>query len=291
MLWIVLAVLSGLIFGALGVIGKHLMEDASSLLYTSIYSLLVILLYLPFFLYFLATTSFQLTLITLAAAAVSGLANITGYLSYNQAIKAGELSEEIPLAKLNPLFTAILGVAVLGETLSPINVAGIFAVVAGTFIVLVNPLKFFQSLKEKETLKPAGIAVLSAMIFSIAAVADRYATQQMPPKIYMMLIFLIMISGYIPLLYRKYSSPIEKINNHFRRHVPIYLLTGVLAILGSLSIFTAFSMAPASKVIPLLQLQVLVSIVAGGKIFDEEDIPRKILGSVILILGVLLVTV
>lgn len=289
MLWAALAIISGILFGLIGVVGKRLMQETSSVTYTTIYTLLAATFYLPFFLYFLSTSGIQITSIVLIAFFISGLANITGFLAYNQSIHAGKLSEEVPLSKLNPLFTAIIAVPLLGETLSTLNITGILLVIAGTFTVLVNPFKLVSSLKEKDSLRPAGIAVLSAIIFSVAAVADRFATQIVDPTVYTMMIFTFMVAGYMPLMNKREEKPYTEIKAQLFKHPFLYTLTGFMAIGASLAIFTSFSLAEASRVIPLLQLQVLISVMAGGKLFKEEDIIRKLLGSLIMIGGIILV--
>ncbi|MFB6199999.1 MAG: EamA family transporter [Candidatus Nanohaloarchaea archaeon] len=289
MLWAVLAALSGIFFGVLGVIGKELMQETSSLAYTTVYTAVATTLYLPFFLYFISSGRASFNTTVIAAFAVSGAANIAGFLSYNQSISMGDLSEEVPLAKLNPLFTAMIAVPLLGENLSLLNVSGILLVIAGTFTVLVNPLRLVSSLKQQESLKPALIAIFSAVIFSVAAVADRFATQIVDPKTYTMMIYSFMFAGYLPLLDKQESKSYETIKNQLLKHPKLYLVSGMMAVAASLMIFTSFSMAPASKVIPLLQLQVLVSIIAGGKLFKEQKIMRKTLGSTIMITGILFV--
>jgi transporter family protein len=267
------------------------MEETSSLVYTTIYSLLATVFYLPLFIYFLINSNLQFTTLSVIAIIISGISNVLGYLTYNQSIKIGEISEEVPLSKLTPIFTAILGALILGEQLTLLNYIGIFAVVAGTFIILVDPLNLIKSFKQKETFKPALIAVASGIIFAFASIADRYATQTIDPKIYTMLIYLIMLTAYIPTLHKKQNKSVTKtVKKQLQQKPGLYTLTGILAITASLAIFKSFSLAPASKVIPLIQIQVIFSIL-GGKIFGDQNLPRKLTGTTLLLTGITLVLI
>ncbi len=65
-----------------------------------------------------------------------------------------------------------------------------------------------------------------------------------------------------------------------------YVFTGIIAAGSSLAIFKAFSVASAAKVTTVLQFQVLIPVIAGVLLFDEKDLTRKLIGSIILIAGI-----
>ena len=59
--------------------------------------------------------------------------NVVANLTFLQAVRISPLSVTVPLLSLTPVFTALLGFAVLGERPAPLDLAGIALVVVGAF--------------------------------------------------------------------------------------------------------------------------------------------------------------
>lgn len=289
--WLIAALIAGISFGANSVIAKYLLETESDFTYTYLYCIVAFVIYLPVFLYFLTQLQFELTLVSLAAVTVSGILNILAFLTFDEALKETDIGEVVPLTRVQPVFVGLLGALILSELLTPLNIIGIFTVTAGSYIALrkrkdplITPL-----LKLKES-RAHQYAMASAIFWSFAAIIDRFGTQQIPPEIYTFIIYTVMITGLSTNLLADEKRKIDAVKKAFKNNKLLYILTGITAVIGSLMIFTAFSLAPASKVIPVIQLQVLISVIGGILLFDEKGSRNKIIGSTILLIGVYLVT-
>ncbi|MFY9820513.1 MAG: EamA family transporter [Thermoanaerobaculia bacterium] len=68
-----------------------------------------------------------------APACASVVLNIVANLTFLQAVKISPLSVTVPLMSLTPVFTALLGLLLLGERTGPLAMLGIFLVVVGAF--------------------------------------------------------------------------------------------------------------------------------------------------------------
>jgi uncharacterized membrane protein len=290
--WLISTVAAAVIWSLTGIAAKELMDHSSSLVYSFLYSSLALLFYLPVLIYFLPKISVQLNPVLLGIIAVSGVANVFGIMTYNYSIKFGELSRVIPFTKLNPVFTALIAAAFLGEKLTPTRTAGILLVTVGSYAILeergTSWRKPFRSFVSSRAPK---YAALSALIYSVAAVADRFATQQIQPEIYTFVIFFIITSSIATYILTSKRELIPEIKSQLLQNRAIYLLTGLGAAIASYLIFYAFSIAEASRVIPVLQIQVFISVIAGHVIFDEQHLREKIVGSAILVAGVILVAI
>ncbi|MFB6208493.1 MAG: EamA family transporter [Candidatus Nanohaloarchaea archaeon] len=290
MSWLYATIGAAVIWAVLGVIAKELMDHSSGLVYTFLYSALAFLFYTPLFIYFYPRTELELFPLVIGVFLVSGVANVFGFMAYNYSIKYGELSRVIPFTKLNPVFTAVLGVLILGEAMTYMKGGGIVLVTLGSYVILEEkdasirePIRRFRELEAPK------LAVASAFIFSIAAIADRYATQRISPKLYTYFLYVFLtgtLGGYI-LARRK--DLVSTVKTELRENLELYAFTGVGAATASYLIFYAFSNAAASKVIPVLQIQVLLSIIFGFEFFNEGNLSRKILGSAVLVAGVVMV--
>lgn len=290
--WLLATATAALIWSVLGIIAKELMDHGSGLAYTYLYSIIALITYTPFFIYFLTTETVTFTPLILLAFTVSGLANIIAYLLYNESIKEGELSTVIPFTKLNPVFTGILAAILLNETMTLGKGLGIILVTAGSYVILKDEEHgYLEPFKKFKALDAPKMAAGSALVFSIAAIADRFVTQTLSPKIYTYLIYLFMTTGltvYVIITERTYFADIK---DTFQKDRKLYLITGLGAAIASYLIFFSFSQAQASKVIPVLQLQVFISVIAGVTIFNEKNLKEKTLGSVILVAGVILTAI
>ena len=290
--WFLETAAAATIWAVISIAAKKLMENSSGLTYTYLYSLIALVFYTPAFLYFLTTETVAFTPLVLLAFAVSGLANIFAFLFYNKSIKLGELSTVIPFTKLNPVFTGILAAVFLAETITAVNGVGIILVTLGSYVILkddehdiLDPIRRFKASDAPK------LGALSALVFSIAAIADRFATQTISPKIYTYLIYLFMTAGLTMYIAAKEKQVFTEARENFLKDKLLYSLTGLGAALASYLIFFSFSKAEASKVIPVLQLQVFISVVAGITLFDEGNVKEKAVGSVILVAGVIMTAI
>ena len=292
MQWFIATVGAALIWSFTGIIAKELMDQDSSIVYSFLYTVLALIFYTPVFLYFLPRTEISLELLTLGIFAVSGIGNIFGIMSYNYSIKLGELSRVIPFTKLNPVFTAIIAAVVLGEQMTLTRVTGIILVTVGSYAILEEKnTGWKQPFRTFIRERGPKVAALSALIYSFTAVADKYLTQIIQPEIYNFMIYLSMATGLTTYILATRRDVIPRIIPDFRQHLYKYLATGIGAAFGSYLIFYAFSQAPASRVIPALQIQVLISVIAGVVLFDEKNLREKMIGAIILIAGITLIAI
>jgi transporter family protein len=68
---------------------------------------------------------------------LSGLATGASWLCYFRALKLGDAARVAPVDKLSVVLVAILGVAVLGERLSPVHWTGVVLIAAGAAMMTI----------------------------------------------------------------------------------------------------------------------------------------------------------
>lgn len=246
---------------------------------------------LPFFLYLLTQESIVAGPEAWIALLVSGIANSVGIFAYIKAIKIGELSEVIPLIKLEPVSVAVLAPLILSEPISPQLTGSLLLVASGSYIVMLRKAKGlfypFKNLKQNKALQ---IAMVPPLMWGFAAIADRFGNQRIDPKIYLFFLFLTVSFNLGIYIYARDRQKLLEVKQVATRKPFQYILMGVITILAYISVFTAFSMAKASQVVPVLQTQTLLTVIIGGYLFSEENLVRKLIGSLLLILGIILVT-
>jgi len=281
MQWFYFAVLAATAFGLLAGTSKKLLKTADVYIFTALLHITGLVVFTPYLIYNFNISNIPLNGIVLAV--LSGLLNCIAVYFFNSSIHLGELSEQIPLTRLSPVFTAILGFLILNETMNLSKVSGILLMTAGSILVLKEPgYSIMDSFKKIFTEKAAGLAVLSSIMYALTSIIDRAGTQLVRPQIYLVIIYSVIAVSFTLIAVRKSNSEFKKV---YSENWLLYLVSGVLTVTGSLSIFHAFSLAEASMVMPILQLQAVIAVGIGGVYFKEKQLLLKTIGVSILILG------
>jgi drug/metabolite transporter (DMT)-like permease len=290
MMWILASALAAVLFTVQAVISKELMDHIDSVDFTAIYSLVAFIFYTPVFIYYISRTNPEFTPFLLLLIGLSGLGNILGMLAYNYGLGHTSLSIAMPLNRVQPVVVATIGFLVLGEAMNLQKVSGIVLVTVASYIILLedhrNPLDPLTNILDDYG---AQLALLSAVFFSITSIIDRFVTVQVPPELYTYFILGIMTASLNLYIARKNDQPFRMVKNEILGNRLMYALSGVITAGAYLSIYTGFSLAEASKVVPVLQLQVPLTVIAGREVFSEQHVFQKLLGSGLMILGILLV--
>ncbi|MFB6294452.1 MAG: DMT family transporter [Candidatus Nanohaloarchaea archaeon] len=287
MLWWYAALAGGIAFGLIYLIANHVMQEASSFDFAALFTVLAAVLYLPVAVATGSLTGAAFTTTALAALAASVTANVAAVIAINAAIKQGEVSLVTPLIRTQPVFTAVVGFALLGESLDPVKLGGIGLVTAGGYIVLLDgDTDMLEPVRTLRSDLAPQLALLSGFLLAVAAVSDRFATQTIGSTAYTFFLLTGMASAFLIYIALRSPDRFRSIQASFKRHTAAYLLVGVLSVVAYYSTVKALSLAAASRVIPIHQIQVLVGVVGGFLFFGERGVLRKLVGSTLLIAGV-----
>ena len=290
--WILYTLFAATGFGLINVFAKNIMKDTPSINFTAIYSLLAFIFYTPVFIYYSTKLDLNFQKLAVIGMSVSMIGNVLAFLVFNYSVKKGNLSEVVPISRLTPVFAALIAAIVLGEKIDVALASGIFLATSGAILVLKeDSISYLNSVKEGIHKNAIKAALLSAVFWAITSVADRYATQIIPPELYNYFLYSAMTTGFLAASYHQEENTLNKLKNNLTQYKKLYVLTGLLAAASSLAIFKAFSLAPAAKVTTVQQFQVLIPVIAGVAVFDEKNLGRKLTGSIILITGIALTAI
>ena len=182
------------------------------------------------------------------------------------------------------IFTVLLSCLLLGEKLSWVTVIGMIIVIMG--LILVNTTTNIGKDK-KSSYRLILLFLISCLCSSISAIIDKkillYVTSSQ-----LQFWFLLFLSIYywIILLIKKEKIDIKVLKTNY--WIP---LTALFTVVGDRFLFMA-NEDPSSKVIVmtmLKQLSVVISIILGRIIFKEKEVIKKLLYSILIIIGIILV--
>jgi len=204
---------------------------------------------------------------------------VINFISYKQE----ELSLREPVYQIRVLFTLILGVIFLRESFSFFKSFATILLFIGLFILL-----YHKERKWSDFSRPGILwTLLTALLMGGVAVVDKYSLNYFNVETYGFLVFLIPACFLSLGLFKKNerSGLSYLLKNKWQS---AFLGVG-LGTLGYYFVLKVYQSIELTVAFPLLQLNILIAVLGGIFIFKEkENIPRKIIGTVIIILGTIL---
>lgn len=283
MFWLIFAIIATLLRTGKYVVSKVALKDIDSLTLATITSLFTFILYSPVFFYSVSKNPLAVNNPTVYLAIIlSGFFNSLAIYLVMESLKLGEISVAIPLRNLQPLFAVILGWLILKETLSLDLIPATILVVLGAILLHAKEGLNFK-LKDKSSM----LAIAAAFILSMALIADKYVTNYLKPLNYVYFIYGIMFLFLFT--FSKFKGKTGKIKEFTKNRWKIITLFATLSAGGSFFTFTTISLVEVVKVAPVLRLEVLFSGIFGYFYFKEKNFALKLIGGILLLLGLILI--
>lgn len=210
-----------------------------------------------------------------------------------RAMKIADLSAIYPLISLGPIFTLIVAfLPPLNEKPGFIAVIGILVTLFGTYILNVSNAKegLLKPIKLLFENKASALMIFSVLVDSVVIVFDKLAINNTLPKntTFVLLIEnILVIVGLLPILYLR--------NKNFARQIfdnkKLFIILGVLNAFSTILAFLAVGGGSVGIVSTILKAQLLFVLLFSFIFFKDKPKFETIIGSIIMILGVVLIKV
>ena len=210
---------------------------------------------------------------------------------YIKAIQNYPLSTTLPYLAFTPVFVALTGQLLLGESISTTGLCGILLVVSGAWL-----LNFKQSsLRDWRTWAspltaaishPGSLSMLGvAFLYSFTSVGGKGAMQYMTPELFGPFYFTLVGLLLVPLLGLTKPASLRRIG---RRPVPVL---GTAALMGIMLVthFLAIQQVEAAYMIAVKRTSLLFGILFGALLFRETGLASHLLAGSVMIAGVALI--
>ena len=213
----------------------------------------------------------------------SGLATGASWLCYFKALQLGDVSRVAPVDKMSTVLTVIMAVLLLGESLSALGAAGLVLVTIGTLLMLrAEDLRALPRALAGGggwllyALGAALFAALTAILgkIGIAAVPSDLGTAIRTGVVLVMAWVMVGVAGRL-----RGAAHVP------RGEMTWILLSGVATCASWLCYFRALQDGPASVVVPIDKLGVLVSVAFSVLVLHEHVGVRALLGLAVLVVG------
>lgn len=287
-MWIILAFGSALFAGITSILAKCGIKKTDSTVATAVRTIVVLIF--SWLMVFVAGSQSQIGLISRKSWLFliwSGIATGASWLCYFRALQSGDINKVVPIDKSSVILTILLAFIFLHEKISLAKGIGVVLIGIGTFLMIE---KKDSSTGQKETgnhwfLYAVGSAVFASLTsilgkVGISGVESNLGTAIRTGVVLVMAWLMVYVTGK--------QHTVKEIS---RKELAFISLSG-LATGGSwLCYYRALQEGPASIVVPIDKLSILVTVLFSYIVFRERLSKKSCAGLIAIVAGTLVMLI
>lgn len=222
---------------------------------------------------------------------LSGLSTGASWLCYFKALQSGDINKVVPIDKSSTVFTILLAFFFLGEAMSPIKVGAVILIAVGTLLMIQK--KEVSQKPEAETEKQGSFrhswflyALLSALFASLTSILGKIGISGVDSNLGTAIrTIVVFVMAWIVVFVTKEQHSLRQIP---RKELFFLILSGLATGASWLCYYRALKDGPASAVVPIDKLSILVTIAFSYAVFHEKLTKKALIGLGLLVAGTLL---
>lgn len=283
-MWLLFAFGSAFFAGLTAVLAKIGIQDTDSHLATAIRTFVVLIFAWGIvFLTGAQSGLSQLESRTLLFLVLSGLATGASWLCYFRALQIGDVNQVTPVDKSSTILTMILAFLILGEPISPAKIGCMVLILAGTLLMIAP--------KPAEKSASSGrswliYALLSAFFAALTSILGKIGISGIDSNLGTAIrTIVVLVMAWVMVFVAGKQTQLT----HIRPKSWIFLcISGVATGASWLCYYRAQQDGPASVVLPIDKLSILVTLAFSRLVLKEKLSSRALCGLVLLTAGTLL---
>jgi drug/metabolite transporter (DMT)-like permease len=207
---------------------------------------------------------------------------------YMKAIKISPLSITLPFLALSPIFMIFTSNLILGERLDRWGIVGIVLTAIGAYLLNVRASKrgILEPFKAIRQERGAIYMIIVAFLYSITSNLGKMAILHSSPLFFAATYLPILATILFPVLVWKNYGKMKQIFSHGI----IFSLIGLAIAFATITHFLAVNIAEVPYVISVKRMSLLFGIIYGAVWFKETNITERLVGSIVMIVGVVIIT-
>ena len=282
--WIVFAFASALFAGMTSVLAKIGLKGVDSNLATALRTIVVLgFAWIVVLIVGSHDTISEISTHTLIFLVLSGLATGASWLCYFRAVQIGDVSKVSPIDKSSTVLAMVIAFIFLGEGFSAWTVLGMGLMLIGTYLMIQRA--------GSDTEAPADrrswiiYACLAALFAALTSILGKVGIEGVESNLGTAIrtIVVLLMAWFIVIIQKKHRDigRIEKKNWNF------IILSGIATGLSWLCFYNALQNGPASVVVPIDKLSIVVTVVFAFLILKERLSKLAVIGLILLSVGTL----
>ena len=280
-MWLFFALGSAFFAGITAVLAKIGIEHANSTLATALRT--VVVLAFSWLMVFVVGSQggiAQISGTTLLFLVLSGLSTGASWLCYFKALQLGDVNKVAPIDKSSTVLTILLAFIFLGEPVSIPQALGVVGIGVGTLLMIAK--------KEVEDGKPHSkawlvYAFLSAVFASLTSIFGKIGVENVESNLGTAIrTTVVLVMAWVMVFVTGEQKGIRSIG---KKSWVFLFLSGITTGLSWLCYYRALQDGPASVVVPIDKLSILVTIVFSWIVLKEKLTPKAAVGLVLILAG------
>ncbi len=280
-MWLFFALGSAFFAGITAVLAKIGIENVNSTLATALRT--VVVLAFSWLMVFVVGSQggiAQISGTTLLFLMLSGLSTGASWLCYFKALQLGDVNKVAPIDKSSTVLTILLAFIFLGEPVSIPQALGVVGIGVGTLLMIAK--------KEVEDGKPHSkawlvYAFLSAVFASLTSIFGKIGVENVESNLGTAIrTIVVLVMAWVMVFVTGEQKGIRSIG---KKSWMFLFLSGITTGLSWLCYYRALQDGPASVVVPIDKLSILVTIVFSWIVLKEKLTPKAAVGLVLILAG------
>ena len=280
-MWLFFALGSAFFAGITAVLAKIGIENVNSTLATALRTIVVLAFsWLMVFVVGSQGGIAQISGTTLLFLVLSGLSTGASWLCYFKALQLGDVNKVAPIDKSSTVLTILLAFISLGEPVSIPQALGVVGIGVGTLLMIAK--------KEVEDGKPHSkawlvYAFLSAVFASLTSIFGKIGVENVESNLGTAIrTIVVLVMAWVMVFVTGEQKGIRSIG---KKSWVFLFLSGITTGLSWLCYYRALQDGPASVVVPIDKLSILVTIVFSWIVLKEKLTPKAAVGLVLILAG------
>ena len=282
-MWIIFAFGSALFAGLTSILAKCCIKNTDSNVATALRTIIVLIFsWIMVFISKSQSTLYNINTKTLIFLILSGMTTGASWLCYFKALQIGDVNKVTPIDKSSTILTMLMAFIFLGEEITFIKGISMILIGIGTYLMIIK--------KENVTVENKSNAWLiyalgSAIFASLTSILGKVGIENIDSTLGTAIrTIIVLIMAWIVVFVTKKQNTIRDID----KNSWIFLFLSGIATGGSwLCYYRALQMGPASVVVPIDKLSILVTIVFSYIVFKEKLNKKSALGLLLIVIGTL----
>ena len=218
---------------------------------------------------------------------LSGLATGASWLCYFHALKKGDINKVVPIDKSSTVLTILLALIFLQEGISGVKILSVLLIGGGT-LLMIDKMD-----KETNVQKQSGgwmiYAVLSAVFASLTAILGKIGIGGIDSNLGTAIrTTVVLVMAWLMVFLTGKQGEVRRIE---KKELIFICLSGLATGASWLCYYRALQDGPASVVVPIDKLSMLVTIAFSWIVFHEKLTKKSTAGVILITVGTVLLAV
>ena len=282
-MWILFAFGSALFAGITAILAKCGIKNTDSNVATALRTIIVLIF--SWMMVFISGTQsiiLDMSVKTLVFLILSGISTGASWLCYFKALQIGDINKVTPIDKSSTILTMVLAFIILGEGITLIKFIAMILIGMGTYLMIQKKEEVRRETKNRMWL---WYALGSAIFASLTSILGKVGIEGVDSTLGTAIrTIVVLIMAWIVVFVTGKQNTIKDID---KRSWLFLVLSGVATGGSWLCYYRALQIGPASIVVPIDKLSILVTVAFSYIVFNEKLNKKSTIGLIMIVVGTL----